>query len=126
MSGKQIKESLNLISMQMNGLRGAGEFGKFGTDMLRTMSQEWQKTEKKKDKKKKSADKNKKDLMKKEKNNNRTNGTAGKKETPQALSGSMAVGISLPHRMPEAKTDVGRQRAVCGRRAKGRQRAVCG
>lgn len=92
MNGNQIKDSLNLISMQMNGLRGAGEFGKFGTDMLRTMSQEWQKTEKKKDKKKKSADKNKKDLMQKEKKNNRTNGTAGKKETPQALSGSMAVG----------------------------------
>ena len=51
MNGNQIKDSLNLISMQMNGLRGAGEFGKFGTDMLRTMSQEWQKTEKKKDKK---------------------------------------------------------------------------
>ena len=40
MSGKQIKESLNLISMQMNGLRGAGEFGKLDAEMFRTVSQE--------------------------------------------------------------------------------------
>lgn len=118
MNGNQIKDSLNLISMQMNGLRGAGEFGKFGTDMLRTMSQEWQKTEKKKDKKKKSADKNKKDLMKKEKKNNRTNGTAGKKETPQALSGSMAVGNIAA--APDAGSKNGRWTSESSLRVKGK------
>lgn len=118
MNGNQIKDSLNLISMQMNGLRGAGEFGKFGTDMLRTMSQEWQKTEKKKDKKKKSADKNKKDLMQKEKKNNRTNGTAGKKETPQALSGSMAVGNIAA--APDAGSKNGRWTSESSLRAKGK------
>ena len=118
MNGNQIKDSLNLISMQMNGLRGAGEFGKFGTDMLRTMSQEWQKTEKKKDKKKKSADKNKKDLMQKEKKNNRTNSTAGKKETPQALSGSMAVGNIAA--APDAGSKNGRWTSESSLRAKGK------
>lgn len=119
MNGNQIKDSLNLISMQMNGLRGAGEFGKFGTDMLRTMSQEWQKTEKKKDKKKKSADKNKKDLMQKEKKNNRTNGTAGKKETPQAISGSMAVGNIAA--APDAGSKNGRWTSESSLRAKGKE-----
>lgn len=119
MSGKQIKESLNLISMQMNGLRGAGEFGKFGAEMFRTVSQEWQKAEKKKNNKKKSTDINKKDLKGKGKKNDRKKSETEKNGTFQETSRAMVAGNIAT--APDTRNKNGRRTSENTLRVNGKQ-----
>lgn len=59
MNGNQIRNNLNMLNLQISGLRGAGQLGKFGSGAFNALASDWQDPKKKKKGGKKKKQKNK-------------------------------------------------------------------